>query len=83
MTERCKKCWCPNNLGHNQGCPDHPDAKPTDQKDYDRGWSNGFADISDQPQRLTKNKAYDFGFRNGKAEIDQLADDAAQSRCFS
>lgn len=44
VSKRCEKCWCPEEMGHNTGCPDHPDAKPTDQAEYDRGWSVGFSD---------------------------------------
>lgn len=77
---RCTKCWCPENLGHNVGCPNHPQALSTAQADYDRGYRDGFAEESDWYP--SNNKSYNYGFRSGKAEIDRLVDDEAQSRCF-
>ncbi len=81
---KCSKCWCPSELGHNVGCPDHVDANPDAQKDYDRGYRDGFDPMSDpltgsQIARLP-NKSYALGYRSGLNEINCLADDEAQAR---
>jgi hypothetical protein len=88
--ERCSKCWCPNDLGHNVGCPAHEDASPTANADYERGWKRGWKrgfspfdnDLTDSEIARLPNKSYAFGYRSGKAEINSLADNEAQSRCF-
>ena len=84
---RCSKCWCPDSIiaesGHNIGCPDHVDALPTAQADYDRGYRDGFnalgEELSMSQIARIKNKSYAFGIRSGQAAIDALADEAAQS----
>ena len=81
MTQKCEKCWCPSDIGHNVGCPHHPDAAVNAQFEWEKGWAYGFDDNYIDPCFYNNyNKSFIFGYRQGKAEIDALVDDAAQNR---
>ena len=77
-TTRCQFCWHPGADGHNEGCPTND---PKLLADWEKGRDYGFGDSTIKPYEYQHYpKPYILGYRAGKAEIDDLVDEAAQSR---
>lgn len=82
----CTKCHCPETLGHNRGCPQHPESTEQDRIDWGHGNDRGFNDSNpmnnSELSHSSRSNAFKLGYRAGRDRIDELADEEAQSRCF-
>lgn len=77
----CQYCWRPTSIGgHNDGCPViSPELMAQWKEGFDYGWEDN---IIQQYNARYYPPTFYLGYRAGKAKIDELVDNAAQSRCF-
>jgi|GEM_PF-6573892 len=84
---RCKYCWRPHShkrrpgeAFHNEGCPEGATVGETEKKEWERGWSYGFADNSIPWWHYRRySLSFLLGHRVGKAEINQLVEEAVEA----
>ncbi len=76
---RCEFCWNPDG-GHNEGCPVTMGTKAAMEL-WEQGRSFGFNGGYLPPHALRfYSLSFILGYRSGKQEINNLADEAFQTR---
>ena len=73
---RCKKCWCPQELGHNDGCPE----MGGNLEEYDNGYTQGFQGEHIRWHTLVKyySKSFQLGFKKGERAIEEAVNCALE-----
>lgn len=79
---QCNFCWCPSNLGHNNGCPEvgGPKAKAEWEAGYLYGWEDNH--LQGHEYRYCS-PSFILGWHVGSDEIDAAVDAAVEGRMYN